>query len=89
MPSCPVRDINTDWRCFPDHLGKTCGWYVKETYHTTSAKCADCASGCSEPDGDSCVLLAARTCQEKLIIGCVCSMADLPTTERGTHYVCK
>jgi hypothetical protein len=66
----------------------TCYWYVIETLHTTSAKCAACASDCKHLAGN-CVRLAARVCVEHLVSGCECTqVANPPTCLRGDYYEC-
>ena len=85
---CPVIDNNSDWRCEPGVEGLTCFWYVEETLHSNSAKCAACASDCKHWAGN-CVKLAARICKLRFFIGCICSEVDNPPTSlKGDYYEC-
>jgi hypothetical protein len=86
---CPAQNDNDNWQCEPGVEGLTCNWEILETYHTTSAECAACATDCKERTGN-CVKLKARVCKFVLVFGCGCCEVDNPPTcFRGDYYECK
>jgi hypothetical protein len=84
---CPVKNENNNWQC-AEPEGLTCEWYVIETLHSNSAKCADCAPDCKHWAG-SCVRMAAKVCKFVFFTGCGCKeVTSPPTCYVGDYYEC-
>jgi len=93
ISNCGAATIE-DMSCSPGDVGAFCNWEV-HTLHTTSAKCASCAPGCSIVVDDSCVYLFAVFCEDvfEVFLGYVCECSDLGALSdyvyRGNHYKCQ
>jgi len=92
-PSTNCQSLDpTDLSCPPGFEGLICAWVQTKAYHTTSAKCADCASGCKEYSGEPCVELTPLMCHNQYIFTlgfvCMCNEQGYPG-DAGQHYKCK
>ena len=88
------RQGPTNFQCVPNQVGQTCLWTLVYE-NSSSAKCADCAPGCSkaiDPSQPYCAFYKAETCRNMIGIGCVCNYNGdegcRPTYGDGTHYIC-
>lgn len=83
---CPSREETGE--CDFGVEGQTCEWHVIETFHSSSAKCATCASDCKHWAGN-CVKMAANVCKTHFFLQCHCSPIDNPPTILvGDYYEC-
>jgi len=82
----------TDKSCEQYIGGLICAW-VAESYHTTSAECANCAPGCARNRTDPCVKLTPWKCNNDWIpfmgFFCVCNADDAGSPhDAGDYYEC-